>query len=62
MSCNCESCKAYDDERAKSLEALGAWLVGRKGKNGATTSSILRRKLIKIGVIDPDREPWESTI
>lgn len=52
MSCPCESCKACDEERAKKLVALGKWLVNREGKNGETTSSMLVRKLTKIGVID----------
>jgi len=60
MSCPCESCKAHDEERARKLVALGAWLVGREGKNGATTTSILLRKLRKIGVLDT--EPWEKLI
>ena len=51
MSCPCKSCKASDEERAEKLAALGAWLVNREGKNGATTSSMLVRKLIKIGII-----------
>ena len=60
MSCNCESCKASDKERAEKLAALGRWLVNREGKNGATTSSMLVRKLTKIGIIDI--EPWENQI
>jgi len=49
--CPCETCKACDKELATKLAALGAWLVNREGKNGATTASMLRRKLIKIGII-----------
>ena len=51
MSCCCETCKASDEERAEKLVALGTWLVNREGKDGATTSSMLVRKLIKIGII-----------
>jgi len=46
--------------RAKQLADLGTWLVNREGKNGATTSSMLVRKLTKIGIIDI--EPWENQI
>ena len=59
MSCPCESCKASNEERAEKLVALGAWLINREGKNGATTASMLKRKLIKIGIIDI-AEPWEG--
>jgi hypothetical protein len=52
MSCNCTSCKAADEELAEKLAALGAWLVNREGKNGATTATMLRSKLIKLGIID----------
>jgi hypothetical protein len=59
MSCHCKSCKACDEERAEKLVALGYWLVNREGKNGATTSSMLIRKLNKIGIIDTDKyELW----
>jgi hypothetical protein len=54
MSCSCTSCKASDEELSRKLVALGYWLVNREGKNGATTASMLRRKLIKIGIIDED--------
>lgn len=56
MSCSCTSCKACDEELAEKLAALGAWLVNREGKNGATTATMLKRKLIKIGIIQIDRE------
>lgn len=56
MSCNCTSCKACDIELANKLATLGDWLVNREGKNGATTASMLMRKLIKIGIIQIDRE------
>ena len=57
--CPCETCKACDEELAENLAMVGAWLVNREGKNGATTASMLRRKLIKIGIIDTDKyELW----
>jgi hypothetical protein len=59
MSCPCKACKDANKERAEKLAALGAWLVNREGKNGATTSSILVRKLNKIGIIDTEKyELW----
>ena len=61
MSCPCKSCKACDVERAEKLAALGDWLVARSmlGKNANTTSSMLIRKLNKIGIIDTEKyELW----
>lgn len=52
MSCNCDTCREADEERAEKLVKLGHWLVNREGKNGATTTSMLIRKLRKIGVLD----------
>ena len=52
MSCQCESCKAHDTEKLEKLYSLGKWLQRRleEGKNVNTTTSMLIRKLKKIGI------------
>jgi hypothetical protein len=53
MSCQCPSCQASDKETMEKLGKLGAWLVRRaaEGRNASTTSTMLKRKLIKLQII-----------
>ena len=54
MSCQCNHCKAACDGQNDDLKKLSSWLANRvKGDHSATTTrSMLKRKLVKMGIIE----------
>ncbi len=54
MSCHCKHCKAADDCERDKLKEIATWLSKRVSgdHNADTTRTMLKRKLIKMGIIE----------